>query len=229
MKNIFFFFVLFLSIGHLSAQPIDDVFGSTISMVDIGIFDSRATPSSLLKKKTNLQNNTYLFQRFENGSVINNKNKRYSAHVNFDLLSGKLLIQDKNGIWAIYDGEIKYVETTNRKFIFLEYKKKNGFFEVLTSKKIALLKKWSIFQKMDTSNPLVAANELHRTYSKKSILYYYSPKFRKAKKLPTKFSKFLAIFEKQQQAMDKYIKQNNLSFKKEKDLVDIFTYYSTLQ
>ncbi|NNC69969.1 MAG: hypothetical protein HKN90_04010 [Flavobacteriaceae bacterium] len=171
----------------------------------------------------------YLFKDWSNSSRIHLTGKEFVLNnVNFNVQTNEFMSEiGQDSVFTVIPNYIDRIAIGDRNFTYNFYKNENKFFEVLfsASKKISLYKGFHI-----RIIPKSEMGMLNRPYDEVRIeekLYLiYDQEIVELKK---KKKDILGFIEKDlQNDLLIYIKSKKLSYKKEKDLIEIFKYYDTL-
>ncbi len=219
MKKILFVYSFF-SIFFVNAQELEAqaTVGTVTSMDDI------FTKHLKVSGKEEITGNPFLFSKWDNVGVVYSQGNSYSyKKLNYNILSDDIgTLKSKDSVLTFDKVKIDSFIVKNIKF----RKYHDLFYEVLyQGSKISLLKKYEIQIVEGMFNPTDGTKEKSRF--KTTDDYYIKNSQGVVKFIPSKKS-FSAIFEGNADMVKKYMKQNRLSLKKEKDLIDIFEYYNQL-
>lgn len=219
MKEFLFIYSLF-SIFFVRAQVLEaqSTVGNVISMNDI------FTKHLKVSGKEEITGNPFLFSNWDNDGVVYSEKKSYSYEkLNYNILSDDIgILKSRDSVLIFNKVIIDSFIVKNKKF----KKYHNWFYEVLyQGSKISLLKKYEVQIVEGAFNPIDGTKGKSRF--KMIDDYYIENSSGIVKFIPSKKS-ILGIFEDEIVMVKKFIKQNKLSLKKEKDLIDIFKYYNQL-
>ncbi|NLP58487.1 hypothetical protein [Lutibacter sp. B1] len=184
---------------------------------------------------------------------LRDKNLKGSTFINQELLPAK--VSKTNKVYSMrynaYDdameveenGKLFYLknqfnsaitfETLNKVYQLFSYTennlKKSGYFVVLNSgDKITLLLKERI-KFYDEVKPRTGYDKYQPPKLKREKdQFYFSYNNNMAIELPTKKKGFSSIFKNNQKAVESYISKNKLNIKKDKDIIQLFEYYNSL-
>ena len=125
---------------------------------------------------------------------------------------------------------IDSISIDGKRFVFLPYALNNGvregYFQELVGGKIKLLKRYSCIYVQGNRKTASGYEKIVPDHYKIKSKFYYQTNKQSAKLLLTKKREFLQLFKSE--AIDDYIKQNNLKLKKEEHLIKIFEHYNRL-
>ena len=219
MKEFIFIYLLF-SIFFVKAQELEaqSTVGNVISMNDI------FTKHLKISGKEEITGNPFLFSNWDNVGVVYSEKKSYSyKKLNYNILSDDIgTLKSKDSVLIFNKVKIDSFIVKNKRF----RKYHNWFYEVLyQGSKISLLKKYEVKIVEGMFNPIDGTKEKSRF--KITDDYYIEKSSGIVKFVPSK--KIISgIFEDEMVMVKKFIKQNRLSLKKEKDLIDVFQFYNQL-
>jgi len=166
----------------------------------------------------------FLFSNWENTGVIYSEGNKHSLKkLNYNILSDEVgSLKGKDSVLT-YD-KVKIDSFLIGKKTFKKYYK--SFYEVLyNGAKISLLRKYEVNIIEGMFNPIDGTKEKSRF---KTIDDFYIKKGEDiVKYIPSKKT-ISSVFDEHRDLVKKFIKENKLSLKKEKDLIQIFEYYNQL-
>jgi len=219
MKNYLlvfsFFSTFFINAQELEAQS---SVGTVTSMQDI--FTKHLKNST----EQEVSGSPFLFSSWNNSGVLYYEGNSYALKkLNYNILSDD--IGTLKGVDSVLTYEkVKIDSFSVSKKMFKKYL--DSFYEVLSDgSKTSLLKKYEVSIIDGMFNPIDGTKEKSRF--KITDDYYKIINNDIVKFYPSKKS-VLNSFKEYDIEMNKYIKQNKLSFKKEKDLIQIFDFYNQL-
>ncbi len=232
MKKIIQIIVIFnVLIGYGQA---DFLFGSganssaNMGSNYVGTYLNKEFNNSLMTK---VQGTPYLFEDWKTFAIITTQddNKYKIRNLNYDskldLFVAKISF---DSIFTFNPNFLKSVVINNRPFKKYLNQKSSlfNYYEVISEgEKVELLKRNIKVIRQGIMN--------HLTMEKETDYYilrikYYVNDHGKIKELPLKKKNVLQTFGDQSQKVKKFLSENNLSIKKENDLIKIFEYYNSL-
>ena len=172
----------------------------------------------------------YLEETF-NAAKIGESAKLYPLRYNaFD---DEMEVRDPKGIFYLqkFMGTPIYFGDLGKTYILLEYKEKSkikkGYFVLLTTKgNLIVLLKEKITLKPEVKQKTHWSAYKPPTYTKSKDKFYYLNKNNIAAPISTTRKHFMKLFSKEDKNIAKYIKDNDLDFRKKKDLIMIVDYYN---
>ncbi len=182
------------------------------------------------KKTPNIKGNIHAFKSWDNRGVLNVDKKAYRLNnVNFNIWTNTIESQvGKDSIYIFDLANVNYASINNRKFksFYFSKKNKNQIFEVLhDGEDIQVLKYYEIEIKRGEVDPLMVEKKMAKFLITKS---YYIKEGINIKKIALKKKNILPLFKDKSNQVSQFVKENNLSYKKEKDLKKIFNYYRSI-
>ncbi|MFT5863079.1 MAG: hypothetical protein ACI828_001735 [Flavobacteriales bacterium] len=172
----------------------------------------------------------YLFDNWKNSAIIETvENKRYKVNtVNFNAKANTIEARiNGDSIFTFDYTNIDRVLINNRTFKNSYSPVEGGYriFEVIAeTKDFSIYKDYTLDIKEGNPNPMLAqANDKYVLKDK-----YYMKKGKSFKKMKLKKSSVLKLAGKKAGELEAFAKKNRLSFKNERDLQKIATYYNTL-
>lgn len=159
--------------------------------------------------------------------MIYSKGKYYkNKNININLESDNFEFKvSKNSVVILDLNKVDSVFINSKKFMPFNFNEKKRIFEVITyTQNIDLLKGFDLRFVEGRASPLVSdpVNEYvinSRYFVRKEGVF----KFKLKKK------KILSLFNDKKQELIKFVKQNGLSYKKEKDVAQMFLHYNRLK
>ena len=219
------------------------IFESTYSQINVNVqqnslgldymirdFVTLTTLNGDLNNDTKVLGSFFLFDTWVNNCKVQIKGKEFKLNkVNLNVQTNEFMLEmGKDSIFTFTTKSIDFININDKKYKYHFYKNENKFFEVLLEGKeenISILKGYHI-RIIPKSN----MGMLNRPYDKiTKDQKFYTRKGTEIKLLKLKKKEVLGLIDSElQNDIKKYIKKNKLSYKKEKDLVEIFKYYNSL-
>ncbi len=171
----------------------------------------------------------FLFDDWKNNCKIQINGKEFRLNnVNFNIQNNEFLSEiGKDSVFTVIPKYIDFITINNKKFKYHLYKGENKFFEVLfeSKKKLSIFKGYHI-RIIPKSN----IGMLDRPFDEIRIeKKFYALNSSKLIGFKLKKKDILKQIDKDKQnAIMKYIVEKKLSYKREKDVVEIFKYYDTI-
>lgn len=183
---------------------------------------------------------TYIDTNWRNGSILLYENEKLieGYRVRYDIQSDELEVKAKNGIKVLKGTKIKsfvWADSITRAPAFFvnakDFKTEDdvaltGFFQVLADGSFPLLKKTTIDIKKADYNIQFNVGSTDDKILKKTRFYAINKT--QVIELPSSKKKLLLLFADDADAMEKFIKQNDLTTNKEEHLKLIFDHYNSL-
>jgi len=170
-----------------------------------------------------------LFNDWKNNGSVQITGKKYALNsVNFNVQNNEFMYKNgEKGIFTIAPNHIDFVHIKNKSFKYHLYKDEHKFFEILfeSKKRLSLFKGYHIriLPKSELgmlSRPLDEIKKEEKFYVKNGIELVV---------LKLKKKDILKFIDKDKQnAILKFVKERSLSYKKEKDILEIFKYYDKI-
>jgi hypothetical protein len=225
MKSIFFTILLFVTTLVLSQNNInsDAAYNFKIGNIlgDSGTFYN--IPKDIV-------GNIYVFEDWNNKSILSIGDKVYrltniNLNMKTDMFEAKV---GKDSMFAFNTSNIDYIIIKNRKFksFYVSKNEKNRNFELIyDGDKIKLLKGYEVGIKYNDPDPLMVKKNVDNYFTTKT---YYIKTGDRIEQIKLKKKDILNIFGSKANVVGKFVKDNKLSYKKEKDLNKIFIYHGSL-
>jgi len=217
MKYLFFILSLItFGLNHaqeLEAQPL---VGEVITMNDLFTKQLRS------KSGNEIKGNPYLYKEWKkNGVVLSNGEKHQYHAINYDIYRDQVVVfKSKDSVFIIDKHLIDGFLINNRRFT--QY---NGAFyeDLFTGNKVSLLKKYETKIIEGMFNPTDATRKPDRL----SIVDdYYIKKGESIVKFSPSKKSLAKVLGVSQGELKTYLKKNKLSYKNDKDLIEIFRHYN---
>ncbi|CAA0218455.1 conserved hypothetical protein [Tenacibaculum maritimum] len=174
----------------------------------------------------NIKGTVFLYENWKNTMTIFTKDKKSFklSNSNYDALKDDFASKiSKDSIFIFNKLNIEYVKIREKIFKKYNYKNKEVFFNVLyDGKEIRFFKRYKVIVKEGSFNPMTQKKTTEDFYKLKED--YFINKGNKIFKIALKRKAVLEIIGKEAKAIRKYAKEHKLSFKKEKDLIEILKY-----
>ena len=185
----------------------------------------------IVLRKNKIEGSVFLFDNWKNKGVFIVNQKKYNfSNINYHIERESFMSQMEGDSTFVFNmNNVSRVVINGRDFknFYNVYKSKNKVYEVVyESKKISLLKGYLLKYIKASPNPMI-----NRPMGRiKHIKKYFVLKNDKLIQIKLKKSKVLEIFdEAKRKQVAEFAKRQRLSFKKEKDLQKIFSFYVNLK
>ncbi len=230
MKNIILLFLIsftsatFAQIANgLAPDPSSSFNGFT--KLDDGFLRLRTDP-----KKVEVKGTVYAFKDWGNiGSLHIDGKNHHLADVNFNMWTNTIESRvGKDSVYIFDLANVEYASINNRKFKSFYFAKENKdkIFEVLyDGDEFTMLKGYEVGIKRGDPDPLMVKKVVNKYFTTKT---YYIKDGNNFKAITLKKKSMLPLFKDKANVVGVFVKQNKLSFKKDKDLKKIFDYYNSL-
>jgi hypothetical protein len=201
----------------------------------VSIVDVNGKP--FISAEADIQGHVFLTDSWQKGNIqLNNGTVARGLRIKLNLLNNYLhFLNDRNVEMYKEANEIKMIEIVNEinndsvMQIFKTYesqkngKKTTAFYEQLTTGNIVLLK-------LTSKKIVVSKNEFTKEISKEFVQYdeYYIYKKDEIKQLKRKQSFFEELMNDKWKLIDKFIEQDNLTFKSISNIRAIINFYNSI-
>ena len=176
----------------------------------------------------------YLQEDFTEGFVMTPEKEVYRLRARYDAYNDEIqFINQKKELKALLPQRIKAVALGKQIFVPALTKSKKGemnwaYFELLSEGKMLLLKRHEAVAQTVQSHPVLGTvNNEYKVVIREKL--YYG----KAKQMVQPIKKgrkaILKLLSDEKEAISQFVKHKKLSYKKEADLVKIFSYYNQLK
>lgn len=178
------------------------------------------------KKDNSIEGTPYLFKNW-NGiySIVNTKGERFKVlNLNYNIESKNIETQiSTDSLFQYKMTDIDYVMANNKRYRIIG---DEMFLELCNGANFKLLKQFSIKINEGVSNPLSLADLSPRRYVLNEE--YKLHKDNTLSKFKLSKSSILKLFNEKSDAIVKYVKENNLSYSEEIDVIKILNYINTI-
>jgi hypothetical protein len=185
---------------------------------------------TFFNKPKKIVGNIYVFEDWNTKSNIVMNDKVYKLKkINLNMLTDKF--EAKVGIdsmFAFNSSNIDYIVINNRKFknYYEAGSGGNRNFELIyDGDELKLLKGYEVGVRYNEPDPLMIKKNVDNYFTTKT---YYIKRGEDIKQIKLKKKNILNVFGSKASVVDKFVKSNKLSYKKEKDLNKMFIYYDSL-
>lgn len=221
---ILFNLLFFVSINGFSQQSLT-FSGNNNGGQNSGYF-TKYVPD---RKYDETEGSPYLFENWNSAIVkLENGDRVTVESCKYDVFEDKIMfLQDDIPLYFSNPEDIDRFSLGSSEFINLKIKKDAGIYEILVEEiDFVLLKKFNCdIIKGKVSDGI---NQATKDKFKLSFNYYLIRDNVELIKLKTKEKHMLKLLNNKEVEIKAYVKENNLKFSKEEDLIEIFKFYSTL-
>jgi hypothetical protein len=210
--------------ANVGADPrtgLESIIFATINTNSVGTF---------FNKPKDIAGNIYVFEGWKNMSKIVIGEQVFKLrNINFNIKTNNFESQiGKDSIFAFNTTNVDHIFINNRKFksFYVSNQDKNKNFEIIyDGEEIKILKGYEVGIKYNEPDPLMIKKNVDNYFTTAT---YYIRKDEDIKQIKLKKKSILALFNNKSDLVGKYVKENKLSYKKEKDLNKMFIYYDSL-
>ena len=184
---------------------------------------------------------TYLHREWKRSAILLYAGEKLieGFPVRYDIRTDELEVKTSGGIKALEGRNVRsftWIDSLRTEPYFFinakEFKNEGvqmaGFMEVLVDGKLPLLKKINISIKKADYNVALSVGSRDDKILKQPAYFVFSEKVGELKEIPGSKKKLMPVFQTKAEEMEKYIGANDLSVKKEEDLIKIITHYNRL-
>lgn len=173
----------------------------------------------------------YLFDKWNNNVRFNVNEKEYSieSNVNYNIWDRSLELKLANDSVAKFDVlNFDYLSINNRKFKSFYHEKEDAVFELLAEgDEYTFLKKHSLEVRRLEPDPLMQRKE--NVAFIKEEQYFILEEDDIIKPIKLKMKSLMTLFKNKESKIKEFIASNDLSYKKEEDVVKVLNYYNQLK
>ena len=189
-------------------------------------------PGLWIKSSTikNVKGSPYLFDNWINfATIYSSEGKMFRVrNINYDTKTDRFVA--KVSLDSVYEFDSQYlkkIRLNNKVFTFIQSANINSYFELIVNAKgKQILKKSRKIIKEGKRDPFTNATSADYYVLKEK--YFFRSNEESIKELKLKKKSFLKLFGDESYLVKKIISKNNLSLKKDADLVKIFNLYERL-
>ncbi len=199
-------------------------------LVGLGNMSQFSGGNIFFNKPTNLKGDIHVFSQWKNKGVIRIDNKDYRlGNINFNIKTNNFESQvGKDSVFILDIANVNHVYINNRKFksFYFAKKKSDKSFEIIyDGDDFKLLKGYEVGIKYGETDPLMVRKKVDTYFITKT---HYIRKGTDIQEITLKKKKIVSLFKDKTDLINKFVKENKLSYKKEIDLKKIFNYYNSL-
>lgn len=225
MKSILTAVLLFFSFSGFSQYDVD-VIGADFSSGNSGVWVVKNNMDSQIK------GNEYIFEDFDQSATVTIKGgKKYKVpHMNYNAQHGQLVARFASDSLFVFNPSnietVAFEEVTLKPFLDPERKQIQFYGLLGNSGDQYLLKKYTVRLKEGVFNPMTQKKMTSDAY----VLHtdYFLADNNKLNLVKLKKRTFKDLFKDNFKEVDRFVEEQNLSYKNEEDLKAIFNYYNEL-
>jgi len=222
--------VILIFTSSLIFSQTKDARSSYETIIQIATSNTTGSTGTFINKPKDIIGNIYVFENWNNSCNIKIGDKVYKLkNINLNMKSDQFEAKvGKDSMFAFNTSNIDYIIIKNRKFksFYVPEKEKNRNFELIYDGiDIKLLKEYEVGIKYNDPDPLMVKENVDNYFT---TITYYIRKGEDIKQIKLKKKDIRNLFDSKASVVDKFVKENKLSYKKEKDLNKIFIYYASL-
>lgn len=174
--------------------------------------------------------NIHVFKNWNNKCVLSIEGKVYKlANINLNILTNKFESQmNKDSVFVFNFPTFDHIFINNRKFknFYISKEHKNETFELIyDGEDIKILKRYEVGVKHNDPDPLMIRKNADSYFKR---INYFVKEGNDFKNIKLKKKDILLLFDDKVDLVSKYVKENKLSYKSDKDLNKMFIYYDSL-
>jgi len=183
--------------------------------------------------RPNLDGSQYLYDDWQKGSIfLNSGDTIKTIKLRFNVFKNEMQFQNNDQVYAIGSPEnIKEIILGAHSFIYLNYnedgKPKKSYFEIISRGNSCLLQFY--YSEILPSNFNVALNSGNKNDQLSMKKKYFLKKGDTVIQIDKKGKNIVSAFELRGKEIQKYAKNNKLSFKNESDLIAIINFANSLK
>ena len=223
--------ILILSTSLIFSQNINSNPNTGLQSIVNGSFGAGNVVGTFINEKPKeIAGEIHLFENWINISEINIDDKIYKIfNINFNMKTNNF--ESKVGTDSLYVfdiSNINHIHINSRKFksYFFDKENKNQSFEIVyDGDDMKLMKGYEIGIKFGTPDPTMVKETQDKYFTTTT---YYIKEGNDIKEISLKKKKILVLFKDKSAVVSSYVKKNKLSYKKDRDLNRIFTYFDSL-
>ena len=216
--------ITFLIAGMIQGQVNQDILNEESGNGLVGGVNDLWNYHTVKRGAEEISGNPFLFDDWNNGGVVYSEGNAFDIEkLNYNVYSDEIAeLKSQNEVFVIDKGVIDSLMISGRRF----HKLNGSFYEMLsTGAKLNLLKRHTTRISEGQFNPTDGTTTPSRLVQMED--YYISKGGAITKFKPSK-SSVMQLCSDREKEIKKLVKDENLSFKKEKDLGRIFDYYNKL-
>lgn len=210
----------------LFAQSVGVDNGSKSSFENL--YDLREMNDYNIGVNSKIKGTVFLFEDWNNKSVVYSIFNTYQLDkLNYNMLNDNFSVElSKDSLYILSKEKIDSVSIDNLIFVKRKLDNKFAFFEkIAKTNSIVLLKKYDVSQKEGSFNPLDGKTSPSVLYKEET---YYIDNNGLTKIKPSRKT-IVPYFKDKANEVNKFLKENKISFKKDSDLNRLFEFYNSLK
>ena len=180
------------------------------------------------EEKYKIEGNIYVFENWTNRGILKiGKNEFKLSNINFNMRTNKIESRvGKDSVYIFDLTNVDHIFINNRKFKNYYFSNQNEILEVIyDGDDFKMLKDYKVDIKRGEVDPLMIKKKVAKFYTN---AFYYIKKGNDFKKIKLKKKDILLLFDNKSNLVSNFVKENKLSYKKEKDINKIFIFYDSL-
>ena len=209
------------NVGNDPRTGLESILFATINTNSVGIY---------FNKPKNIVGDIYVFKGWNNRSKIVIGDQVYKlSNINLNIKTDKFEAKvGKDSMFVFNTSNINHIFINNRKFksfYFLKEDKNKNFEIIYDGKVIKILKGYEVGIKYNEPDPLMVKKNVDNYFT---TVTYYIRKEEGIKQIKLKKKTVLGLLSDKASFVSKFVKENKLSYKNEKDINKIFIFYDSL-
>jgi len=171
----------------------------------------------------NLKGNPYLSNEWQKGILIDKLDRVFEVEARYEVLHDEIQLLVDSEVKIVNAQSIQGCKIGDKVFLASEFmvegQEQFGYLELLSEGDICLLKRYDATSKMKGDDKWVIPEDSKFFYEKSGDL---------TRELDLKRRTLLGIFAEKEESIKSYIKDNDLDYGKEPDLIQLFNYYNSI-
>jgi hypothetical protein len=181
-------------------------------------------------KKDEIEGKIYVFENWNNRGVLSIGDQAYKlSNINFNMRTNKVESRvGKDSVYIFDLTNVDYLLINNRKFknYYLPKKNTNEIFELIyDGDDLKILKGFEIGIIRGEVDPLMVKKKVAKYYT---TTRYYIKKGNNIEDIKLRKMDIITLFNEKSTLVNDYAKENKLSYKKEKDIIKLLNYFSSI-
>lgn len=193
---------------------------------------------SAYREYKNLKGSPYVNEEFLLGKIYNEKEMIFdNLHLRYNAFSDEIEIRNSEKNEKLEYGALKrnsdeFIKIFNKIYVFAPFENSNTlghYFEILSTEKLFDLYKKTMVKFNQPVDAVTSYDKDRPAEFKQAHTYYLVDKKGNFNELPSNKNKLLKVLSKENKEVKDYAKKNKLNLANEKDLIQLVSYYNSLQ
>jgi len=173
--------------------------------------------------KKELKGNPFLSSSWQEGILVDKLGRSYPVNARYEVLHDEIQLLVNEDLKTVHAQSIEGIRIANTIFVATEFEMDDqeqfGYLELLSEGKICLFKRHEASANVKGGETWVVPEKPR---------YFYTIEDEPVKELELRRKDVFALFDEKEDLMKEYIREKNLDYNKETDLVQLVAHYNSL-